>query len=452
MNTPDNGDNRPQQPQQPQQPQSGGYPYSAPNSGQSPYGNSPYGASSVSGSDQGQQVGQANDQTAEFSNKGFWAQTSAAQSGVSPEGGDAEGAPQGKKGIGATTAIAIAVVASLVSGGVAGYVAGNSGGGNSGTYNALENPSVSSSEPAPEGSVEAVADKVLPAVVSIQVATMTGEAEGSGSIISSDGLVLTNHHVVSAAADGAAEITVTLNNGQTHRAEFVGSDVATDIAVIQIEDVSGLPVLDFGDSDQLKVGQEVVAVGSPLGLSATVTSGIVSALNRPVRASQGGGESSLIDAIQTDAAINPGNSGGPLVDMDGNLIGMNSVIASLSSGEESAGSIGLGFAIPSNFARRVADQLVEDGEASQPMLGVQVNIQSPEPGATIVAVEDGGPADEAGLNEGDVVTKLNDRVIQNADDLIAAARSQDFGETVTLEVHPRDSEETRTVDVTLSSE
>nr|WP_018297567.1 trypsin-like peptidase domain-containing protein [Corynebacterium lubricantis] len=356
-----------------------------------------------------------------------------------------------KKGFGAGSVIAIALVTSLVAGGVSGYVAGNAT-KDAQAYSSLENPSVSSSEPAPAGSVESVAEQVLPAVVSIQISTMSGGAEGSGSIISSDGLVLTNHHVVSEAASGPSEIQVTLNNGEKHNAQYIASDVNTDIAVIKIDGVSNLPVLNFGDSNELHVGQEVVAVGSPLGLSATVTSGIVSALDRPVRASQGGGESSLIDAIQTDAAINPGNSGGPLVDMNGNLIGMNSVIASLSSGEQSSGSIGLGFAIPSNFAKRVADQLVETGEAKQPMLGVQVDVQSQEDGALIMGVESGGPADQAGLGEGDIVTKLNDRTIQSADDLIAAARSHQFGETVTLEVHPRNSEESRAVDVTLSSE
>ncbi|SNV81896.1 S1C family serine protease [Corynebacterium cystitidis] len=355
-----------------------------------------------------------------------------------------------KEGIGAGTAIALAVVTSLVVGGVTGYVAGNTGSTKS--YSAIEQPSVSSSEPAPEGSVEQVAEQVLPAVVSIQVASAIGVADGSGSIISSDGYVLTNHHVVSAQGEGSGAIQVTLNNGEKHVADYVASDVNTDIAVIKIRDVEGLPVLNFGDSNELAVGQQVVAVGSPLGLSATVTSGIVSALNRPVRAAQGGGESSLIDAIQTDAAINPGNSGGPLVDMNGNLIGINSVIASLSTSSNSAGSIGLGFAIPSNFAKRVVDQLINEGEASQPMLGVQVDSRNPVDGALVVGVPEGGPAAAAGIEEGDVIVQLNDRQIDTADALIAATRSQDFGETVTLLVHPRDSEETREVEVTLSSE
>ena len=215
--------------------------------------------------------------------------------------------------------------------------------------------------------------------------------------------------------------------------------------------------MQFGNSDDLRVGQEVVAVGSPLGLSATVTSGIVSALNRPVRASQGGGESSLMDGIQTDAAINPGNSGGPLVDMNGKLVGMNSAIASLSSGgfgsTGQGGSIGLGFAIPSNFAKRVADQLIEGGEATQPMLGVRVSVgQSIGGGAVVAGVEPGSPGDQAGLQPGDVITRLNDRPIDSADALIAATRSKDFGETVTLQVQRGEDSQPIPVEVTLSSE
>ena len=307
--------------------------------------------------------------------------------------------------------------------------------------------------PAPDGSVEKVADSVLPAVVSIEVATSKGGAEGSGSIISADGKVLTNHHVVAEAAGAGAQMRVTLNDGTKYPAKFIASDVNTDIAVIQIEGVKDLPTIQFGDSNDLAVGQSVVAIGSPLGLSATVTTGIVSALNRPVRAAQGGGESSLMDGIQTDAAINPGNSGGPLVDMNGHLIGMNSVIASLSQGDSGeAGSIGLGFAIPSNFARRVADQLINEGEARQPMMGVEVDIRAQTGGALVSNVQPGSPADKGGLKAGDIVTRINDRPIESSDALVAATRSFDFGETVTLEVHSKDSEESRTVEVTLSSE
>ncbi|MDK8797157.1 trypsin-like peptidase domain-containing protein [Corynebacterium sp. MSK044] len=370
--------------------------------------------------------------------------------------------PQQKKGLGAGAAVALALATSLVGGAAAGYTAGMVAGtgneqnttiGVSNEENALEAPVITRKEPAPDGSVEQVAAAVLPAVVSIELISGSRVmSEGSGSIISSDGKVLTNHHVVAEAGDGQAELVVTLNDGTKHPASFVASDVNTDVAVIQIEGVNDLPVIQFGDSDSLAVGQSVVAVGSPLGLSATVTTGIVSALNRPVRAAQGGGESSLMDGIQTDAAINPGNSGGPLVDMNGHLIGMNSVIASLSQSSGEGGSIGLGFAIPSNFARRVADQLINEGQARQPLMGVQVDIRHVSDGALISAVQPGSPAEQAGLKEGDVVIRINDRPIESSDALVAATRSHDFGETVTLVVRSAGSEETRTVDVTLSSE
>lgn len=365
--------------------------------------------------------------------------------------------PKKKRSVGLGTALAMMLVGAVAAGGVTGAVVGavvNDNDSTATVNEVLQNQPVANStgkEPA-DGSVEAVAAKVLPAVVSIYNLNPSGGAEGSGSVISPDGYVLTNHHVV-AGADHGGHLEVTMNDGSRHTATFVASDATTDVAVIKIDDVKDLPYLQFGDSDAATVGQQVVAVGSPLGLNATVTSGIVSAKNRPVRASQEGGESSLIDAIQTDAAVNPGNSGGPLVDMDGNIVGMNSMIASLASSVSGeGGSIGLGFAIPSNFAKRMADELINNGEVKHPTLGVKVRAQSDVYGAQIVEVDPDSPADKAGLKSGDVVTRVNDRLIESSDSLIAATRSQEFGAKVTLEVKREDSDETRQVEVTLASE
>ncbi|ANE03518.1 S1C family serine protease [Corynebacterium crudilactis] len=356
-----------------------------------------------------------------------------------------------KRKVGIGTALALMLVGSIATGSVVGIATTQLGSDSSSPLNALEQPSVQRTTNAEAGSAEQVAAAVLPSVVSIQAITQTSASEGSGSIISSDGYVMTNNHVV-AGIEQSGVLEVSFSDGTTAKADFIAGDPSTDIAVIKIRDAHDLPVIQFGDSDTLGVGQDVMAVGSPLGLSSTVTTGIVSAMNRPVRASGDGGESSLIDAIQTDAAINPGNSGGPLVDMEGRLIGMNSVIASISSGSDSAGSIGLGFAIPSNFAKRVADQLITSGKVSQPMLGVQVGMDNSVAGAVIASVQDGGPGAEAGLQPGNIVTKLNDRIIDSPDSLIAAVRSHDFGETVTLTITQPDTSQTREVEVTLTSE
>ncbi|MCQ9352579.1 trypsin-like peptidase domain-containing protein [Corynebacterium sp. 153RC1] len=365
-------------------------------------------------------------------------------------------APKKSRTVPLTGAIALALVAAIGSGTLTGVYASRNQEvtSTSAVLEQLRTPvSNEGATVAAAGSVEQVAAAVLPSVVSIQVSTRTGVSEGSGSIISGDGYVLTNNHVVSGAADGAAQVVVTLNDGRDLLADFVAGDGNTDVAVIKIRDVADLPVMSFGDSSSLQVGQEVVAIGSPLGLSATVTSGIVSAMNRPVRAGGSNtGESTLIDAIQTDAAINPGNSGGPLVDMNGNLVGMNSVIASLSSGSDSSGSIGLGFAIPANFARRVADQLIATGQVTHPMLGVQLNPNSNVRGAMISEVTPGGPSEAAGLQAGDVVTRINDRSIDSTDALIAAVRSSEFGQAVTLVVEDANGANSREVQVTLTGE
>lgn len=358
-----------------------------------------------------------------------------------------------KKRISLGAATAMAIVAAVASGAITGVYVNNERQPEPQSVVVENLKTQPTSHAAPKvGSVEDVASVVLPSVVSIQVLGPSSRSEGSGSIISEDGYVLTNNHVIE-DAKRSGRIVVTLNDGSRYDADLVAGDPNTDVAVIKMRDAHGLSVINFGDSSSVKVGQEVVAVGSPLGLSATVTSGIVSALNRPVRASGSNeGETSLIDAIQTDAAINPGNSGGPLVDMAGNLIGMNSVIATTSTLGGSSGSIGLGFAIPANFARRVATQLIETGEAKQPMIGIQVQDRPDISGALVVSVTPGGPGDEGGLRSGDVITGVNERRLESADALIAAVRSSDFGAQVTLKVTDLEGENPRDVHVTLTSE
>jgi len=313
---------------------------------------------------------------------------------------------------------------------------------------------------AADGSVEAVAAAVLPSVVSISVRTATGGGSGTGIVLSSDGLILTNNHVVAATAQGA-DLSVTRNDGTTSAATVVGRDPATDLAVIRVSGASGLTPATLGSSESLRPGQEVVAIGSPLGLEGTVTSGIVSALDRPVRTGgedpTSGDRATVLDAIQTDAAINPGNSGGPLVNMDGQVIGINSAIATLSGGSGQSGSIGLGFAIPISQARAIADQLVKTGSATHPQLAVSVGDLSSGQvsgdvtgGASLASVQPDGPAADAGLQAGDVITKVDDRAIDSADALIAAVRSHRPGDKATL-TYLRDGE-TRTATVTLGSD
>ncbi len=317
---------------------------------------------------------------------------------------------------------------------------------------------------APDGTVQQVAAKVLPSVVQIQVVAGGSGGEGSGIILSADGMILTNNHVVvAAAASGSGSITVSFNDGSTAPATIVGRDPSSDIAVIKVDGQSNLAPIAVGSSSSLAVGQNVVAIGSPLGLAGTVTSGIVSSLNRPVRASgdtSSARQSSVLDAIQTDAAINPGNSGGALVNMNGELIGINSAIASLGASSPGAqsGSIGLGFAIPIDQARRVATELMKNGVATQAVLGVSVaGSGSPSGaaptsnGATIGAVTPNGAAAKAGIAAGSVITKMDNRIIPDGDTLVAAVRSHAPGDTVTLTVADSGGA-TRTVQVTLGSQ
>jgi putative serine protease PepD len=296
-------------------------------------------------------------------------------------------------------------------------------------------------------SVEDVAAAVLPSVVSVQVATGTGQGTGSGVVLSSDGLILTNNHVVEVAASGG-DVVVSFQDGTTATATVVGLDPLTDLAVLQAEDVSGLTPATLGSSSDLAVGEQVVAIGSPLGLDGTVTTGIVSALERPVRTTDAGPDgSTVIDAVQTDAPINPGNSGGPLVNMAGEVVGINSAIATAPG---SQGSIGLGFSIPVDQARPIAEELRDSGTATHARLGVSVgNTTDGSPGALVAAVEPGGSADSAGLQEGDVVTRVGERLLADGDELVAAVRSYRPGDSV--EVTVSSGGDTRTVEITLGS-
>lgn len=285
-------------------------------------------------------------------------------------------------------------------------------------------------------SVAGIAQRVLPSVVSIATESNAGGGTGSGFIIDSGGMILTNNHVVDDVALNGGVIRVTLNNGEKYDGRIVGRDAPYDLAVIKIA-ATNLPALQFGDSDKVAVGDSVIAIGSPLGLSGTVTLGIISAKNRAVTAGTGGSESSFINALQTDAAINPGNSGGPLVDATGAVIGVNSAIASLSTSSRSqVGSIGLGFAIPINQARRTAEQLIRSGKATYPIMGLSLDMASTGTGAQVAAsptaILKGGPADRAGIRPGDLITRFDGKEITSADELIVAVRSREVGDTIKI--------------------
>ena len=281
-------------------------------------------------------------------------------------------------------------------------------------------------------SVAGIAARVLPSVVSIETMSKDGGGSGSGFVIDTNGYLLTNNHVV---AD-ALTIKVILNDGREYAAKILGRDESYDLAVLKIK-TTGLKALQFGDSSKVQVGDSVIAFGSPLGLSGTVTQGIISAKDRPVTAGDENSSTSFISALQTDAAINPGNSGGPLVDATGAVIGVNSAIASLGSALGSqSGSIGLGFAIPINQARKTADQLIRDGKATYPVIGVSVDMNYSGGGALIAetssAILAGGPAAKAGLRPGDLITEIDGLKINSPEELIVEIRTHNVGDEVTI--------------------
>jgi putative serine protease PepD len=338
-------------------------------------------------------------------------------------------AGRGKK-VAGIAALVLAVGA--LSGGIGGYVGYQAASGGSTVSNALNAPKpIQNTSNATPGSVEDVAQRVLPTVVQLRV----GNGEGSGIVLSSDGLILTNNHVVESAASGG-DIKVVFQDGKTASATIVGRDPSSDLAVVKAKDVSGLTVAQLGNSGDLKVGQQVVAIGSPFDLAGTVTSGIVSSLNRPVRAGgESGTQATVLDAIQTDAAINPGNSGGPLVNMQGEVVGINSAIYSPNSSQQTqGGSVGIGFAIPIDQAERTAKEISTNGKATQTVLGVQVLDAPDGSGAQVKEVVAGGAAEKAGIKAGDVITKFGDRKIDTSDALVAAVRSKAPNDKVQLTV------------------
>jgi putative serine protease PepD len=294
------------------------------------------------------------------------------------------------------------------------------------------------------GSVAGVAAKILPSVVSIEVKTSSGGDTGSGIVLSRSGYIMTNNHVIAASRNGGGVLSVILPDKNKVSARVIGHpDTVDDIAIVKVAKGQGLSPAVIGDSNNIRVGDPVLAVGSPLGLAGTVTSGIVSALNRPVEA---GGEQGLpedvIDAIQTDAAINPGNSGGPLVNAEGEVVGVNSAIASLSTDSvtnQQSGSIGLGFAIPIDEARRIAEQIITRGFSTHAIIGVTLDAAFTGSGARIgapptggAAVKSNGPAGKAGIESGDVITAVDGERVTTADELIVAIRRHQPGQKVSL--------------------
>ncbi|RLV47938.1 PDZ domain-containing protein [Nocardioides mangrovicus] len=417
-------------------------------------------------------------------------------------------APVQRHRTGARALPAAVLVGALVVGGAAGVggaaafyaVKGGSDSTTSsdGTITASSGKDTPASATTSSTAIESVAQKVLPSVVQINVTGSSESGTGSGIVLNKNGTILTNNHVVSVAGKSGS-ITVNFQDGDSAKASIVGTDPVTDLAVIKAEGVDDATAADIGDSDDLKVGQEVVAIGSPFGLGSTVTSGIVSALDRAVSVStsedeggDGGGvdpfgeedpfglgggqgqgqqqgqqqqgsssdQSTTYPAIQTDAAINPGNSGGPLVNLSGQVVGINSSIrTSDSSSSSEGGSIGLGFSIPMSEVLPIVNQLVKGETPTHARLGVTVSDDSSSSssgsstqsststGALVKSIESGGSASKAGLKTGDVITKVDDKVVDGADDLVATIRGHRPGDKVTLTVKRGSSTKTLTADL-----
>jgi len=360
----------------------------------------------------------------------------------------------GGSGGGAKKAIAAGVIAGILAGGIAGlgaYVLADRLGISSTASGTQINPSDASAlSPRANNSIAAIAKNMVPTVASIKVTAGSGGDTGSGFVIRPDGYILTNNHVVSAAADGNGSVTVQLQDGDPLDAKIVGRSVAYDLAVLKIAR-TGLRAVTLGNSSSVVVGDAAIAIGSPLGLRGTVTSGIISAVRRPVTAGGQGQEASFISALQTDAAINPGNSGGPLVNSEGQVIGVNSAIATLgSSNTGQTGSIGLGFAIPVNNAKRISDEIISGGKSTIPVIGITVVTDKPGPGAEVRSVVADGPAAKAGLVAGDTITEIDGERVDGPTEMLSQIRAFGPGQQVTLKVKSKNGD-TKDVTLTLGS-
>ena len=352
-----------------------------------------------------------------------------------------------KQKSGMTSHVVTAVVAALVSGALClgvGFTAITNGWVHVPTSSSLSdvksNTSGSGSAKAKSGTAvdwTAVAKEVSDSVVAIDVATSDGEAKGSGVVISDKGYIATNNHVIS----GAQQIQVTLASGAVYSAKVVGTDTTTDLAVIKLDNPpSDLKVAEFADSDNLAVGEAVMAIGNPLGYDDTATTGIVSALNRPVTVTDDDNNAIVTNAVQIDAAINPGNSGSPTFNAAGQVIGINSSIASTASSSGTAGSIGIGFAIPSNLVKRVTNEIIDNGSVKHVVLGITIKSSSVEADgvtrgcAQVQAVTDGGPASKAGVKAGDSIVAFNGKAVNNNYSLLGYVRASAMGDKVKLTV------------------
>jgi putative serine protease PepD len=336
-----------------------------------------------------------------------------------------------RRGPGVFAVIVIAAVTSLVVGtfaGLGGYLLGQ--GVDSGTEVTT-----------PGASIASIAAAELPSVVSIAATGENAAGSGSGFVIRSDGYILTNNHVVAIATGG--KIEVVFNDGTRAKGEVIGTNPEYDIAVVKV-DMKGLPAMLIGNSDEVVVGDIAIAIGAPLGLDGTVTAGIISALDRPVTAGDRN-DTSFINAIQTDAAINPGNSGGPLLNGSGLVIGINSAIASMATGNSEAGNIGLGFAIPINTAKRIAEELIATGTSKTPIIGVNLDTSYEGPGAKVLEIIPNGPSEDAGLQKGDIITSLGGRQVEDATELVVAIRTYAPGDQVEVQIDRGGGDVTATI-------